>query len=189
MVLEQWDRRVEAASRGAILFMAWRRSMPDEQIMALSALEQNPTGRRQLAKPAQALDALAQAARHVQSLHGRLDIAWGDVYRLDLDGQDHAASGSDDTLGALRRLDFSVTANNRMHAMGGDSFIAAIEFGETPRAQALLVYANSSQPGRASFKTRQADLYRQGKLRTVRWTRQDIEQSTRFAETVRDMPR
>lgn len=188
-VLAQWDRRVEAASRGAVLFMAWRRSMSDEQIMQLSTLEQNPTSPRQLTDTAQALDALIQAARHVQSLHGRLDVAWGDVYRLDVDGQDQGASGSDDTLGALRRLDFSVTATNRMRATGGDSFIAAIEFGETPRAQALLVYANSSQPGDASFKARQADLYKQGKLRTVRWTRQDIEQSTQFVETVRDMPR
>ena len=59
-------------------------------------------------------------------------------------------------------------------AVGGDSYVAAIEFSNPVKARALLSYGNASQPG-TIHKTDQLPLYSERKLRPVWLDRNDIE--------------
>ena len=60
-------------------------------------------------------------------------------------------------------------------AEGGDSYVAAIEFGETAvRAGVLLTYGNASQPGSPHIGD-QFSLSANGEMRTVWRTREEIE--------------
>lgn len=176
-VLDDWDRRTDANSRGAILFETfWReiarrtRSQPFEIPWNPEAPLSTPDG---VADPAIAVDALAAAASEVEARHGRLDIAWGNVHRLRAPGYDLPGNGSS-SLGAFRVTSWQMGDDGTARAVGGDSWVAAIEFGEPVRAAAALSYGNASQPG-SPFAGDQLLLYASQRLRPVLRERADVE--------------
>jgi acyl-homoserine-lactone acylase len=177
-VLQAWDRRADAGSRGAILFQAFvgvlnrqARGNPFSVPWSSGAPRTTPDG---LAAPAAAA-ALAGAAEQVLLTHGRLDVAWGDVYRLRGGGVDLPASGGPGSLGIFRVLGFRQTPDGRFAAASGDSYVAAIEFSDPVRAWALLSYGNASQPG-SPHRTDQLALLSRNELRPVWRRREEIEQ-------------
>jgi acyl-homoserine-lactone acylase len=88
-----------------------------------------------LRNPAAAVPFLAQAARELQKQFGRLDIAWGDVYRVVL--VDHDASyekpvplinvpgaGSGEPFGAMRKVYYYPSPEpNPKFAYDGDTYV------------------------------------------------------------------
>ena len=58
--------------------------------------------------------------------------------------------------------------------MGGDSFVAAVEFSNPVQARVLIGYGNSSQPG-SRHRTDQLPLLDHKQLRPAWLARQDIE--------------
>jgi acyl-homoserine-lactone acylase len=59
-------------------------------------------------------------------------------------------------------------------AVGGDSYVAAVEFGEAVRAQVLMTYGNASQPGSPHVGDQLA-LAAKGELRLAWRTRAEVE--------------
>jgi acyl-homoserine-lactone acylase len=155
-VLHKWDRKTDAESRGAALFAEWKMQMdkrgnsfPYAQSFDPKRPLQTPHG---LEDPKTAAAALDAAAEKLQSMAGRLDVAWGDLYRLrrgsvDLPGN----GGGEGLLGTFRIIDYSKATDGRFQSDGGDSFIAAVEFGPSVHAKVLLTYGNSSDPKSTHF--------------------------------------
>jgi acyl-homoserine-lactone acylase len=155
-VLQKWDRKADAESRGAALFAQWKMEMdkgvgsiPYAQPFDWKQPLRTPHG---LKDPKTAAAALDTAAEKLQSMVGRLDVPWGDLYRLrrgsvDLPGN----GGGEGLLGTFRIIDYSQATDGRFQSDGGDSFIAAIEFGPTTHAKVLLTYGNSSDPKSTHF--------------------------------------
>lgn len=148
VVLERWDRTADAESRGGVLFEAfvqrlWSASSGRPFVTQWLASHPLDTPRR-LANMRAALDALKQAATDVEAKRGRLDVAWGEVYRVRVPGGGELPSngGSGNPLGM-----FHVVGYSGGQANFGDSFVAAVQFSKPVRAQVLTVYGNSSQPG------------------------------------------
>jgi acyl-homoserine-lactone acylase len=180
-VLEGWDRRTDAGSRGAVLFLAWARQMgarggsPFATPWRADAPLTTPDG---LADPAGAVAALEAAAAQLRAGYGRLDVAWGDVVRLRRDSVELPGNGGPDELGVFRALWSDAGRDGRFVATGGDSYVAAVEFGPTVRARALLVYGNASQPG-SPHRTDQLPLFARQELRPVWRTRAEVEANLR----------
>ncbi|HSJ26340.1 MAG TPA: acylase [Longimicrobiales bacterium] len=180
-VLETWDRNADAGSRGAVLFAHFYRAMAAERWPSGSMFEipwtpaipfGTPEG---LAHPRRAVELLVQAAAEVSTVYGSLDVAWGDVHRLRLDDVDLPANGGGGELGIFRVVAFEPVPGDasRQVATSGDSFIAAIEFGDSVRARVLTVYGNSTQPG-SPHRTDQLGLFARKELRPVRMTRDEV---------------
>jgi acyl-homoserine-lactone acylase len=129
----------------------------------------------------------AQAARELQKQLGRLDIAWGDVYRVVL--VDHDASyeksvpltnvpgaGSSEPFGAMRKVYYFPSPEpNPKFAYDGDTYVQVVKF--TPKgaiAKALISYGNASRPGSPHI-TDQVPYYEQKQLRAVYRTRSEVE--------------
>lgn len=146
-VLAQWDRTANAASRGGALFAAWADRMDFDQLFADSWRPDQPfTTPKTLADPRQAVRILEQVAENIQQQYGTLAVSWGEVFRLQAEGVDLPASGGPGFLGIFRVLDFQ-PQSNAFQAMGGDSYVAAVEFSRPVRAQVLTSYGNATQPG------------------------------------------
>ncbi len=188
-VLEAWDRRADADSRGGPLFVTWlselmmRHPSPGRAFARpwdTAAPRSTPDG---LADPEAALDALAEAASITETFWGSVDVAWGDAFRLRRDSLDLPANGVGDPLGAVRVTDYAREMDGRMRAVAGDSYVAVVEFGEPTRAMGLLTYGNWSRAG-SPHRTDQLPLYARKELRPIWRTRAEVEENTERRETV-----
>ncbi|MDA8019349.1 MAG: acylase [Thermoanaerobaculia bacterium] len=187
-VLSAWDRRADAESRGAVLFEHFVRQFGRESgEMHATPWNANdplltPDG---LADPVGAANALSSAASEVETSYGRLDVPWGEVYRLQVGDHDHPASGGPGSLGVFRVLGFAPSgeADGRQRAVVGDSFVSIVEFSDPVRARALLSYGNHSQPG-SPYKGDQLELMSRQELRPVWRHRADVEALTLETETL-----
>jgi acyl-homoserine-lactone acylase len=146
-VLKKWDRKTDINSKGAILFAAWWdgvRSNLFETPWNPERPFESPDG---LKYPKLVSDLLVKAANSVRNKYGSIDVAWGDVYRFRMDGIDYPANGGPDQYGIFRTIYYTEDTDNKMYAVAGDTYVAITEFGKKVRAQVLLSYGNSTQPG------------------------------------------
>ncbi len=184
-MLEAWDRCADADSRGAVLFEAWFRAMSRTgAFYATPWSEASPrTTPDGLRDPAAAARVLATAAAQVRKMHGAIDVPWGQVYRLRAGGRDLPANGGPGDLGIFRVVGFSEDKDGKWRAVGGDSYVATIEFGRSVRARTLMSYGNASQPG-SPHAGDQLELFAKKQLKTAWLTRQDVERNLERREAV-----
>jgi acyl-homoserine-lactone acylase len=179
-VLAAWDRRVDAGSRGALLFLAWIQALEETTGLgnflfatawSAEAPLETPHG---LADPDAAVVALELAAEQVEAAYGALDVAWGDINRLHLGAVDLPASGGPgDPAGIFRVLDFAPMPDGRSVSVAGDTYIAAVEFSQPVRAQVLTIYGNASQPGSPHIDDQLA-LFARNEMRPAWRTREEV---------------
>ncbi|BAT56856.1 peptidase S45, penicillin amidase (plasmid) [Nostoc sp. NIES-3756] len=173
-VLAAWDRKTDANSKGAVLFNSWVDNLDLDKAFSTPWQEKSPrTTPDGLADPESAVKALSDVAAKVEKTYGRLDVAWGDVFRLQYGNLDLPANGGDDDKGIFRVLNFAPTSDGRFQAVHGDSYVAAVEFSQPVKAKALTSYGNATQPN-SSHAGDQLKLLARQKLRPVWRTRQEI---------------
>jgi acyl-homoserine-lactone acylase len=184
-VLAAWDRQALSTSTGTLLFVFWvssiRRSENMYDLFSTPWDLADPlTMPRGLADPDGAVRALTEAADRIQAVFGRLDVPWGEVARLRRGSVDLPANGCEgNPFGAFYVLRFDLgyaplETAEPVAAVGGDSFVAAVEFGETARARVLLSYGNASQTGSPHVGD-QLVLLANGEMRTAWRSRDEIE--------------
>jgi acyl-homoserine-lactone acylase len=150
-VLERWDRRADADSKGAVLFQAFADGYLNSGTAAkmrvrYDANRPNETATG-LADPDAALAALATAADNVMRTHGTLEPLYGDVYRFRSGGVDVPGNGGAGASGLFRTITFGTREGNKRYANHGETIVCAIEFARQQQARCLLGYGNATQPG------------------------------------------
>jgi acyl-homoserine-lactone acylase len=174
-VLEAWDRKADANSRGAVLFAVWARMMPESNWFATRWNENSalttPDG---LADAAGAVKVLEAAATTVRLLYGALDVPWGQVARLRYGNVDLPASGGPGLFGIFQVVDLAPASGGGFQQVAGDTYMAAVEFSNPIRAKVLTTYGNATQPGSPHMGD-QLPLYARNELRSVWRTRKEIE--------------
>jgi acyl-homoserine-lactone acylase len=188
-VLERWDRTTGAQSRGAALFFAWTREMKldgttGQDVLAVPFDPANPSGSaRGLKDKAAAVAALGRAAARAQTECGALDAPWGTCFRLRRGAVDLPARTAPETMGIVAATAFRPARDGHFASFGGDSFIAAVDFGPTVRARVLLPYGNASQPGSPHIGDQLA-LYARGAMRDAWRTPTEIDAHLEARETL-----
>lgn len=173
-VLEQWDRQANADSKGAVLFASWAQEIDFDKTFSQPWMENLPrTTPDGLANPQDAIKALEAATVKIEKTYGKLDVAWGEVFRLKYKNVDLPSNGGDGSLGIFRVVNFAPSDNNQFQPIAGDSYVAAIEFSQPVKAMALTSYGNSSQPGNR-YVDKQLQMFAQKKLRPVWRERKEI---------------
>ncbi|HEY9849853.1 MAG TPA: acylase [Leptolyngbyaceae cyanobacterium] len=174
-ILNAWNRKADANSRGAVLFAAWAEEMDFDRAFAkpwnVNSPYSTPDG---LADPVGAVAALAAAVAKVETSYQALDVPWGEVFRLRYGKVDLPANGGSEQLGIFRVVEFLPGENGRFSAYNGDSYVAAIEFSNPVKAMVLTSYGNSTQPN-SSHNGDQLQLFARQQLRPVWRQRQEIE--------------
>ncbi|MCP6760261.1 MAG: acylase [Fischerella sp. CENA71] len=173
-VLEAWDRQANAESRGGVLFASWVQQMDLDKTFSKPWSEKSPrTTPDGLANPQSAVATLQAVAAQLEKTYGKMDVAWGDVFRLRLGDMDLPGNGGDGNLGIFRTVDFAPSQKGQFQAVAGDSYVAAIEFSNPVRAMALTSYGNATQPGSPHIGD-QLQMFANKKLRPVWRSRSDI---------------
>lgn len=187
-ILAHWDRCTEADSRGAVLFVFFAREFLQRRGLgspfAVPWKESEPrTTPRGLANSRAALEILEAVAEHIEQRFGSLDIAWGEAARLQRGTVDLPGNGGSGELGAFRVVGFPPTKEGPLRAVGGDSYVAAIEFSKPIRAMALLTYGSSTQPN-SPHQTDQLPYFARKELRPVWRTREEISEHLERRESL-----
>lgn len=177
-VLERWDRSADADSRGAVLFVEWWRALGQRprtgsvwsRGWSSESPRLTPDG---LSDPAGAVAALETAAATVVRRFGAIDVKWGDVYRVRRDSVDLPSNGAAGTYGVFRVIGYEAAGPDRYRAVGGDSYVAAIEFSSPVRARSIVGVGNASRAG-SPHRTDQLGLMSAKQLKPVWRTRAEI---------------
>ena len=147
-LLQKWDRKADVNSIGMLLFYHWSKkfSVDDNSTYTkpwnINDPINTPDG---LSDPQKAVKLLDESVIEIEEKFGRLDIKWGDYYRIKYNGIDLPANGIDGRLGVFRVAWPGKSTDKNMYVGGGDSWVSVIEFGQKIRAKALLSYGNSTQ--------------------------------------------
>lgn len=101
-------------------------------------------------------------------------MSWGEAHRLRIGDVDAPVSGCSGRLGCFRVLWFEEADDGKLVAAGGDGWVLAVEFGDTPRAYSILAYGQSSKESSPYFSD-QAEMFAAGRLKRVAFTEEEIQ--------------
>lgn len=178
-VLQRWDRNADVDSRGAVLFVEWWRALGQRTRQGASVWSSpwsaaSPrTTPDVLADPAGAVAALEAAAATTARRFSAIDVKWGDVYRARRDGVELPGNGASGTYGVFRVTGYEADGPNKYRAVGGDSYVAAIEFSSPVRARSIIAAGNASRAG-SPHRTDQLGLFSAKQLKPVWRARSEI---------------
>ncbi|WP_414530643.1 acylase [Nodularia chucula] len=173
-VLSAWDMKANANSKGAVLFATWVKQIDLDKAFSTPWSEDKPrTTPDALANPQEAVAKLEVAASAVQETYGKLDVAWGEVFQIDYGDINLPANGGNDPLGIFPTLWFRPQPDGTFKSVGGDSFVAAVEFSQPVRAMVLNSYGNATQPGSRHVGD-QLEMFANQQLRSAWLKRSDI---------------
>ncbi len=180
--LNQWDNTAGHTSRGGVLFEIWWRKYIEgtdadtmyAQPWTVEAAASTPRG---LKNAARAVEAFAWAVEETTRRYGRVDVAWGDVHRVRIGTVDVPVGGCGGALGCFRVLNFRTDPDGKRSVIGGDGWVIAVEFTDTPRAYSVLAYGQSPRED-SPHHADQAEMFARGEMKRVAFTDRDIESQT-----------
>ena len=185
MLLERWENTTSPDSRGSTIFELWwqhysgirppeRNVFPDEKRFARVWSEADPYNTpRGLADNSRAVESFVWAVAETVRRYGSLDVTWGDVHRVRRGKVDVPVGGCGNDLGCFRILGFTRAEDGRLAATGGDGWVLAVEFGDTPRAYSVLAYGESRLAD-SPWHADQAEMFAKGEMKKVAFTQADV---------------
>jgi acyl-homoserine-lactone acylase len=192
-VLERWDNRASAASRGAVLFQrfwdGYRAEVrqPFAEPWNAARPAQTPRG---ISNTEAALKHLAEAVKWTRAAYGAADVAWGDVNRYRFGDLDLPGEGAPGQLGAYRVQVFDApetkdagvrvagwASGDRLLAGGSDAWVLIVHFTRPMQAFSVLAYGQTTD--RASPHSRdQIRIFAARGLRPVWYTDAEVAAHT-----------
>jgi acyl-homoserine-lactone acylase len=171
VVLEAWDNRTSAESRGGVLFQrfwdTYNTAVKQPYAVAWDARNpaKTPSG---LSDAAAAVKHFEEAVRWTRTTCGAENVAWGDVHRIRLGDLDLPATGASGNYGLFRVAGFGEAPDGKrvMGAIGrgkpmvggGDGWTFAVEFSKPVVAYSLTAYGQTTNP-RSKHSTDQVKLF------------------------------
>ncbi|WP_299313613.1 acylase [uncultured Aquimarina sp.] len=188
VVLENWDRTADADSKGMLLFYSWARKFNVwnnanyKEKWTLDKPNTTPDG---IANPKRAIQLLEKTVQELEAKFGSLDIAWGNYYRINYNGKNLPANGSDGSMGVFRVAWPGGATDDNMFVGGGDSWVGVIEFGDAVKAKVLLSYGNATQKD-SPHNGDQLELFSKKELRDAWFTKAEVTSNTKRIEVMTD---
>lgn len=185
-LIERWDNTASAGSRGSALFEIWwqhysgirppeRNILPDEKRFAKMWTTSDPFNTpRGLADTVRAAESFVWAVEETKRRYGSFDVSWGEVHRVRRGKVDASVGGCGNDLGCFRIMGFTRDRDGKLAANGGDCWVLAVEFGDTPRAYSVLAYGQSRLP-ESPWHDDQAEMFAKGEMKKVAFTKADVE--------------
>jgi acyl-homoserine-lactone acylase len=188
--LRGWDYRwgVESVANSVAIFYAddlYAKSTPEARKAGVSVYE----FMARKATPRQRIDSLAAAVDKLTADFGTWNTPWGDINRFqrikntiapefDDAGPSIPVMFASARYGSLAAFEARAYPNTRKrYGSSGNSFIAAVEFGDKVRARAVTAGGENGQVGGKHFND-QAERYATGNLRDVYFYEEQLQGHT-----------
>lgn len=182
-VLKNWDRKLDASSKGAVLFVNWyfktrKKKMFKVEFSKNDALNTPNT----LTKEAKQM--LLLAAKDTKEKYKKLDIEWDEVYGINYAGKKVKSGLGLSEIGSFNAGFYSRISDTNYTLLGGSAYTSVVEFGKQIKAKGILSYGNASQ-NNSPFKGDQLQLLVDRKLRDIWFYEKDIENNLFLKEILR----
>jgi acyl-homoserine-lactone acylase len=180
-LLRAWDHEDNADSRGALLFETWAAKFCGPKFDDFSHFAvpwsaqlpvETPSG---LKDPAAAVALLKEAIAETKAKYGSIDRPFGEVSRFHIDDVDLPGNGGFGSTGIFRTITWSEMKAGERTPVHGETWVSMVEFSTPLKAEGLMSYGNSSQPG-SKHRSDQLAALAQRKLRTLWVERAQVEQ-------------
>jgi acyl-homoserine lactone acylase PvdQ len=189
-LLKNWDKKSGISSTATTLATEWAyyllqkegRQQSDEemsdQIKWTTSLIKNTN-------PQKLLQYLNDIITYLQNTYGTWQVPWGDINRYQKQAKGKNFNDRDTSLpvglasaffGSLPAFEPAWNKTAKGYGYAGNSFVAAVEFGEKVKAKAIIPGGQSFDPASKHFND-QAELYINGRLREVFFYRDDVEKN------------
>lgn len=187
-VLDAWDDRASADSRGAVLFQRfWDLYAAAVRRPFATPWDSNnpaktPAG---IADPAAAVTQLASAVRTVREQFGSERVAWGEVHRFRAASVDLPGTGATGTYGTFRVMTFDPQAVPNFRVAGhvpgrrspvgfGDAWVLLVDFSRPGTAYSVLAYGQTTNQD-SPHSSDQMPIFAQHRLRRAWYSEADIK--------------
>lgn len=191
-VLEAWDDRTSAESRGAVLFQRFwdMYSAAVRPPYATPWTDTEPAKTpRGIADRAAAVTHLAAAVRSVREQYGSERVAWGEVNRFRAGSLDLPGDGATGTYGSFRVMTFDPQAVPGVRVAGhipgraapvgfGDAWVLLVDFSRPGAALSVLSYGQTTKQN-SPHSSDQLKLFAEHRLRPALYAEEDIKANTR----------
>jgi len=188
-VLKNWDRYASVSSIALSLGAEWAYKLMDQnyslmtteegsdQVQLFSSFARKSSSR-------QRLNMLREVIREYERVYGTWKIPWGELVRFQRITGDIQAKFDDNResvpvgfasslFGCLPAYESVWVKTYRSYGVAGNSFVAAVEFGDRVKAKSIVTGGQSFQPGSKNFND-QSPLFLQGKLKDVLFDKEDV---------------
>jgi acyl-homoserine-lactone acylase len=194
-VLETWDDRASAESRGAVLFQRFWDGYsaavrpPFARPWEESNPARTPAG---IADPAAAVTHLAEAVRSLREQHGSERVSWGEVNRFRAGMLDLPGDGATGTYGTFRVMTFAPAPEGKPgtdgrpvrvagHVPGGevpigfgDAWVLLVDFSKSGQAWSVLAYGQTTKQD-SPHSSDQLRIFAEHRLRRAWYSEADIK--------------
>ncbi|MEX2287200.1 MAG: penicillin acylase family protein, partial [Planctomycetaceae bacterium] len=162
-----WDRRTEADSTGAIAYKYWKDQFSPE--VRLNDRAGFPPPKSVTEKDL--LDNLDKGAQKLMADFGRLDVAFGDVYRTGRRGTNRTwplGGGSVEGIATPRAVSFDrIEGTKQFLARGGQTSTQIVQMTNPPRSWTYLPLGESDHPESPHYDDQAEKLFSQAKMKST----------------------
>ena len=175
-VITRWNRRTDPDTVGAIAYRYWFDELGPKAAQAARAGLPPPTD----VDAGQILNALAAAEPKMLKDWGRLDVKYGEVYRVGRQGGKQTwpvGGGSVPGLATPRAISFQLQQDGKTFlGKGGQTSTQLVQLTSPPRSWTLLPLGESDDPASGHFDDMAEKLFSPGKLKpTYFLQREELE--------------
>jgi acyl-homoserine lactone acylase PvdQ len=162
-LVAHWNQRAEADSTGALAYYAWKSGLGRDVLQADRA------GRTPPDVPAdKLLAALASGASLLKQRYGRLEVNYGDVFRVGRRGGKRTwpvSGGSVPGLATPRAIGFDTADRKTFLGRSGQTSTQMVQLTRPPRSWTLLPLGESDHPESKHWDDQAEKLFSPGKLK------------------------
>jgi len=188
--LQAWDRKSSVSSVATTLAIEWayhfinttynqvKHDKTNDQTKLFTSLAKNTDSKR-------LLELLGQVVGGLQQAYGSWKIPWGDInryQRVDIgqsfdDNKPSLAVGMASALfGSLPAFEAVWSKTNKGYGAAGNSFVAAVEFGNKVTARSVITGGQYFDPASKHFSD-QAAMYIEGRFKDVLFYKDDVSKN------------
>jgi penicillin amidase len=180
-LISKWDRREDPGSTGAIAYKSWKDRLGDKVLQSDRAGLPPP----KQVTDAQLLAALAAGAEQLHKQWGRLEVAYGDVYRVGREGNSRTwpvGGGSLTGMATPRAISFDPRKDGKTFiGRGGQTSTQVVQLSKPPKSWTLLPLGESDHPDSRHWDDQAEKLFSPGKLKPTYFLNK--EELTKHAES------
>jgi acyl-homoserine lactone acylase PvdQ len=166
-LIVRWNRRADADSTGANAYRYWKDQLYKDKAVLLADRAGRPIPKE--VTDDRLLQALVDGAGQIQKDWGRLDVKYGETFRVGRQGTNRTwpvSGGSVHGLATPRAIGFDKNPDGKTFlGHGGQTSTQVVEMSSPPRSWTLLPLGESDHPDSKHFDDQAEKLFSPGRLK------------------------